>query len=265
MTKQTERATAIHEAGHAVVARVLGLVCGDATIIPDYGDATIIPDYEEGSAGCAIVHDPWATVAKWDREIERYWQRGVLPPRSRDARSAFRGFIITKMAGAEAEMEFLGGCAGGDDHDRREIEAVAQFTREAGLQDDDLWRRYEPRMRRQARRLIRNHRAKIERVARALQRRRTLTGQEIDRLMASRVAMHRIGETMAAEHFGNWIGSIEYDGETYRIPICRRTRNVRESKVIAYVTLTPSAFTELARQITMGVPADAEMGRRMVC
>jgi hypothetical protein len=29
--------TAIHEAGHAVIGRVLGMVCGYATIIPNEG------------------------------------------------------------------------------------------------------------------------------------------------------------------------------------------------------------------------------------
>jgi len=32
-TKQLRR-TAIHEAGHAVVGRVLGMTCGEATIVP---------------------------------------------------------------------------------------------------------------------------------------------------------------------------------------------------------------------------------------
>jgi ATP-dependent Zn protease len=38
-TKQLRR-TAIHEAGHAVVGRVLGTTCGEATIVPDYDEMT---------------------------------------------------------------------------------------------------------------------------------------------------------------------------------------------------------------------------------
>jgi len=49
---------------------------------------------------------------------------------------------------------------------------------------DDLWRRYEPRMRRQTRRLVRKHRDKIERVAAALLERWKLEPDEIDALTA---------------------------------------------------------------------------------
>lgn len=35
--------------------------------------------------------------------------------------SALRGRILSYMAGAEAEVELLGTCAGGDGEDRREI------------------------------------------------------------------------------------------------------------------------------------------------
>jgi ATP-dependent Zn protease len=35
-TKTELRHTAYHEAGHAVVGRVLGLTLGEATIVPDY-------------------------------------------------------------------------------------------------------------------------------------------------------------------------------------------------------------------------------------
>jgi hypothetical protein len=36
--KQKQRT--VHEAGHAVVGRVLGLTCGRATIVPDYTEMT---------------------------------------------------------------------------------------------------------------------------------------------------------------------------------------------------------------------------------
>jgi ATP-dependent Zn protease len=49
---------------------------------------------------------------------------------------------------------------------------------------EDQWQRYEPRMRRQTRRLIRKHRDKIERVAAALIERKTLEANEIDALIA---------------------------------------------------------------------------------
>jgi hypothetical protein len=41
------RATAYHEAGHAVIGRVLGMTCGGVTIVPDY---------EDRAAGHALTH-----------------------------------------------------------------------------------------------------------------------------------------------------------------------------------------------------------------
>jgi ATP-dependent Zn protease len=41
--------TATHEAGHAVIARVLTLACGGASIQPDYDD---------GAAGHSIIAGP---------------------------------------------------------------------------------------------------------------------------------------------------------------------------------------------------------------
>src|ERR1700724_3994931 len=42
------RKTAYHEAGHAVLGRILTLVCDSATIKPDHD-----------SAGTSLTHDPW--------------------------------------------------------------------------------------------------------------------------------------------------------------------------------------------------------------
>ena len=75
------RGTAHHEAGHAVVAAVLGLAGGSVTIEPDHD-----------SAGHTYVPDPWATLWHWE-------QRGKL----RDASSAFLATVIARMAGAETE------------------------------------------------------------------------------------------------------------------------------------------------------------------
>jgi hypothetical protein len=87
------------------------------------------------------------------------------------------------MAGAEAEMEILGRTRGGDGHDRRWANFAGQSS-DSGFSEEE-WFRYEPRMRRQARRLVRKHRAAIERVAAVLLQRGTLTKDEIDELMAT--------------------------------------------------------------------------------
>jgi ATP-dependent Zn protease len=85
------------------------------------------------------------------------------------------------MAGAEAEIEFLGDCAGGDSDDRDKIEEMA--ASDDSYFTPEEWKRYEPRMRRHARRIVKHHRAKIERLANALLERGTLQGQEIDRIL----------------------------------------------------------------------------------
>ena len=154
--------TAIHEAGHAVVARVLGLASGQATIVPKF-------DLEE--AGHHINRSPWRTLYDWEK-------RGLL---HRTVRSAVRGRIMAYMAGAEAEIEFVGACEGGDSDDRDKIEEMADSS-DSYLTPEE-WKRYEPRMRRQTRRLVRRHRAKIERLASALMDCETLQPEQIDRII----------------------------------------------------------------------------------
>ena len=160
---------AYHEAGHAVIGRVLRLVCCYATIIP--------LGYTEGRAA---IDDPWTTVSDWTPEL---WDQmePVLPRRK--IRAAFRGTIIALMAGAEAEKELV--CTLPDDYDgdcgdRDQIEFLAASP-EAEL-SNNLWVRYEPRMRRQTRRLVRKHGYSIETVARNLLECETLSGEEIDRI-----------------------------------------------------------------------------------
>jgi hypothetical protein len=77
---------ACHEAGHAVIGRVLRLVCGFATIIPN-----------ERFLGSAEIADPWAAVDEWTCPDEP----DPIPPRL--LRAAFRCSIIAVMAGREAE------------------------------------------------------------------------------------------------------------------------------------------------------------------
>ena len=153
-TKALE-STAYHEAGHAVIARVLGLTCGQVSIIAD-----------DDSAGHAIIADPWKTIGDWDTR-----------DRFRDPRQAFRGTIIARMAGAEAEREFFGQCRGGDDDDQYQI-ALLMDSRWTEIPADD-WDQYEARLRAQTRRLVRRHRRTIKRVATAREERGTLEGEGI--------------------------------------------------------------------------------------
>lgn len=77
---------AYHEAGHAVIGRVLGLDCGEATIKPN---ATGTSDE---SYGYALIVDP-----------VRCWQRGDGP-----RRKLADAFCMALYAGAEVEKVFVG-------------------------------------------------------------------------------------------------------------------------------------------------------------
>jgi hypothetical protein len=152
--------TAYHEAGHAVIGRVLRLTCGGVTIDPD-----------DDSAGHAIIGDPWMTVQHWeDRE------------HFRDPASAFRGTIMARMAGREAGLEILG--SQGDEgcyHDD-EVE-IARL-----LEDAEPWGdtdRFKTRLRGKTRGLIRRHRQSIERVARTLLDRGALAPGAVDALLVA--------------------------------------------------------------------------------
>ncbi len=138
-------ATAVHEAGHAVIGRVLKMTCGYVTIVAD-----------DDSAGHAITADPWAIMYDWDR-------RG----HGRTARTVFRGRVLNLMAGAEAEIALLGHCKGGDGDDRYQVDMMLES--EAGAADGDN-ERLERRLRQATRMLVRRHIGKIDGLARALWR-----------------------------------------------------------------------------------------------
>ncbi|AWV19803.1 MULTISPECIES: hypothetical protein [Methylobacteriaceae] len=154
--------TAIHEAGHAVIGRVLTMVCGGASIVADEA---------ENEAGHSITADPMVILGEWDRRGK--WRGSDL-----GTASVFRGRALTVMAGAEAEAEILGQCQGGDGDDRYQVALMLYEIAEEGEHE-----RIEIRLRRAARSLIRRHRTDIERVATALMERETLTGDEIDAML----------------------------------------------------------------------------------
>jgi hypothetical protein len=158
------RRTAYHEAGHAVIGRVLTLTCGSASIEPDYDD---------GSWGRSICPDPWACISEWEK-------RGKV----RQTRSAWVARTIQSMAGAEAEIEFLGTKLEdiGDGDDRYQITLMLDEVAPADLE------RHEARLRKMTRMLVRRHRVRIERVAQALLAKTTLASEELDRLVGRSVA-----------------------------------------------------------------------------
>jgi ATP-dependent Zn protease len=142
-----QRGTAVHEAGHAVIGRVLKLPCGHATIVAD-----------DDSAGHAITGDQWAIWEHWQEQYDKH----------RSMPAVFRARIIAFMAGVAAEKELLGFTRGGHGEDDRQITFMGDDVWDTWSDD---WLRWEARMRRQTARLVRKHRAKIERVAAALLKR----------------------------------------------------------------------------------------------
>jgi hypothetical protein len=153
--------SAIHEAGHAVIGRVLLLRCGEATI-------KLNP--EAGEAGYAITHDPWATVQAWD-------DCGIY--RRAMHASAIKGRILAFMAGRAAEEECIGHCRGGDGDDRHQIDLMLDSRSPA---DADI-ARIERRLRSMARQLVRRHRIMIERVAAELLEHTAVDGERLDALV----------------------------------------------------------------------------------
>jgi ATP-dependent Zn protease len=140
------RRTAYHEAGHTVAHRVVGIVCGEASIVPKM------------CGGFVIAADQ---------------RRGKL----RDRRSVLVGRIICFMAGREAEI-----VAFGDEHeigDGDDLLQIALMAEDAGVSEA-----YLERMRRKVRPLPRRHWHKVAAVADALLVRKTLSGPEIDALIS---------------------------------------------------------------------------------
>lgn len=160
-TAQQLRQAAIHEAGHAVANRVVGMACGEASIVPDD---------DEMSAGVAIVEKP--------QLIERAWKRV-----QHHGESVMCGRIIGFMAGREAEIIAFGTTYEIDDgNDRRQIELMAE---QAGVSEA-----YLARLRTKVGPLLRRHWHKVEAVAEQLLVHKTLSGRKIDTII-SRVTRPR--------------------------------------------------------------------------
>lgn len=172
--------TAIHEAGHAVIGRVLTLPCREATIEPDF---------DEGWAGYSHRGDYWSVDREWLR-------RG----KCRIGQHLPIAHAITLMAGAEAEIELLGNCEGGDNDDR------IQISRIDGRIDFS-----ETRLRKMTRTLVRRHRARIERVADALLAETTLSGPDLDKLVGR--SIDDVKPNMSAElissHQRSWSATLQ--------------------------------------------------------
>jgi hypothetical protein len=171
-TRKQLKTSAYHEAGHAVIGRVLALPCGGATIKPDYKNC---------NAGTAITADLYTCQEQWEKRGKVVSADGLTPADGIEAR------IMIHMAGAEAEIELLGSQAVGDSDDKLKIGLIVdEFYRV------DFWEKLEPRLREMTRMLVRRHRECIERVAKTLLVRTTLSAKALDKLIGTFIlAMHQ--------------------------------------------------------------------------
>lgn len=148
------RRTAIHEAGHAVIGRALGIPCGAASIVAD-----------EDSVGHSICPDPWEILAVWQNDQEK---------RYREYPHVLHARIITFMAGAAAEIEFFGKCPGADGDDQHQVALMLELFPEAD------WDKLRVRLRRFTAQLVRRHRAMIDDVAKRLAETGCLSADQMD-------------------------------------------------------------------------------------
>jgi hypothetical protein len=164
-TRKELNATAHHEAGHAVIARVLTLPTGHASIKPNY---------RVGRAGHVVNVEPYACMSEWGK-------RGKV----RETNAIWHAKIIMLMAGAESEKALLGSPALGDGDDRYQILLLAEE-----LVGNANWAaKLEPRLRAMTRMLVRRHRVLIKRVAKALlaSPSLSLSGKTLDKIVGRSV------------------------------------------------------------------------------
>jgi ATP-dependent Zn protease len=158
MKAKRPNSIAYHEAGHAVIGRVLGMTCGGATIVPDY---------EVLEAGHALTNVE-RSISDWDARGRWRWM------------SMFRARIMMLMAGRESEIEVFGKAPDarfGDDYDLREIDVSLGEANVDGSQLDK-WRM-------KTRGLVRRHRDAITKVATALLEHRVLSAEQIDEIVVA--------------------------------------------------------------------------------
>ena len=155
-----ERQTAVHEAGHAVIGRALGVTCHDVSIVPDRPSEDL---------GYSVMDDPRFS-----------WERGDGPKRP-----LAEAFCIALYAGAEAERLILGTSDVGDGVDCERATDCLTWAgvRGATFVGDDAYDSREAALRARARLEVMRRRAVIERVADALLIHGTLTGEQVDALL----------------------------------------------------------------------------------
>lgn len=163
MTDRREE-TAIHEAGHAVIARILGISSGEVTIEPT----------SDFSLGHAVFVDPRFS-----------WQRG-----DGSKAKAANAFVTALFARAEAERLILGSEGDGDSEDCDRAVAClawAGAVRGATFVGDDYFDQHQNSLRKKVAKLVKSNQSLIEKVAAALLERKKLTAVEVDEIFTKQL------------------------------------------------------------------------------
>ncbi len=159
--------TAIHEAGHAVAAAVQGLATHAVTVVPS-----------EDSFGARTAPNP---TYGYHHEGRTSQHRTV------------RAEVVATYAGLAAEHVILGRpfppdenqppCGAEDDFAEAWALLLTVPVRGSSWVGDDAYDRADDRLRRQALKLMAQHRMTVQRLAEALLKAGTLTGQDVEAIV----------------------------------------------------------------------------------
>ena len=181
------RHVAVHEAGHAVIARVLNVPCGDASIADGIECDFDIEQSASGWLGTANLASHEATVGAW-----------IYQGRWRGHRTAYIARAIAFMAGAEAEIAIFGeNVPDGDGRDREGVDEI--------IVGAPGW--IEPRLSSWTRTLCRRYAQRIEAVAEALLREVMLTDAQVRALMSVEKRPHQAPWDAIGRHDAHVCGS----------------------------------------------------------
>ena len=155
---------AVHEAGHAVAAEVLGLPHDGATVEPDRcGSYPMAPN----PFGETFIID-----------LRAGWSR-TMGPKTRVAQN----LAICLYAGRAAELCIFGYAVGGHERDYSEAFRMILWARRENTIGLFEWQTLQRRLVRRANALVRGNEAAVRRVAAALRQRGTLSQIEISELV----------------------------------------------------------------------------------
>jgi len=155
---------AVHEAGHAVAAQVLGVPHDGATVEPDRCGSYRMAPIPSGETFIIDPRPGWSPA---------------LGPKKQIAQSQ----AICLYAGRAAELCIFGHDVGGHERDYSEARRMILWARRENTIGLLEWQALQRRLVRRADALVRANEAAIRRVAAALQRRSTLSRDEISELV----------------------------------------------------------------------------------